>query len=85
MPKTPNLKFDNQFEQRNPEIESLLKEIGTILVTHMPSGFGFSLLIFSYGEGGNLFYISSAHREDIVKTMIEFIEKQGYLVNIHKI
>lgn len=79
-----NFKFDSQFEERNSEIEELLKELGIMLRKYVPSGFGFSLLIFEYNEG-SLFYISSAQREDMIKTMVEFIEKQGYLINIHKI
>jgi hypothetical protein len=42
-------------------------------------GLCFSLMIFSYGEQGSLFYISSAQRDDMIKTMREFIQKQGML------
>ena len=63
------------YEIRNPEIERLLKELGIKIRKDMPRGFGFTLFIFGYGEDKPLFYISSAVREDMIKTMYEFIEK----------
>lgn len=35
---------------------------------------GFTLLMFDFGESGALSYVSSARREDMIKTMKEFIE-----------
>ena len=60
---------------RNAEIEALMKDIGSRVKSVMPPGWGFTLLIFNFGEGGNLFYTSNAQREDMIKTMQEFIEK----------
>jgi hypothetical protein len=40
----------------------------------MPPGFGFALLIFGY-DNHDMFYLSSARREDMVRAMQEFIEK----------
>ena len=37
---------------------------------------GFALLIFEFGEGGALFYVSDAKRDDMVKAFKEFIAKQ---------
>lgn len=36
---------------------------------------GFALLIFSFGEGGFLNYISNAQRKDMLATMKEFIAR----------
>jgi len=52
-----------------------MKDIGSRVKSVMPPGWGFTLLIFNFGEGGNLFYTSNAQREDMIKTMQEFIEK----------
>jgi hypothetical protein len=63
------------FQVRNEEIEAKLKEIGRDLWGRMPQGWGFTLIISSYGEGGSMFYMSSVEREDMIKTMKELIEK----------
>ena len=64
-----------KYEVRNEEIEKILVDIGHRIGSQMPKGYGFMLQIFSYGEGGDLFYISSAQRGDIINVMKEFIEK----------
>ena len=66
------------FEIQDPQIEAMLRSLGWTLKRKMPSGYGFSLFIFSYGEGGNCFYISSANREDFLKALQEFLLRQGY-------
>lgn len=64
-----------KFEVRNIEVEKQLKMIGEILRESMPKGFGFVLLISSYGAGGSMFYTSSVDREDVIAMMREFIQK----------
>ncbi len=66
------------YEVRHAEAEKMLNNIGQLLRGACPSGFGFSLLIFSFGEGGegsNMFYTSNAQREDMIRAMQEFIAK----------
>lgn len=57
-------------------IKSILNDLGGVVGRALPDGWGFVLLLFTYGEGGSLFYISSANREDVIATMKEFIRKQ---------
>lgn len=65
------MSFDRgNFEVINIEIERLLRQLGRELKDRMPPGWGFSLMITSYGEGGATFYCSSVDREDMIK-MIE--------------
>lgn len=64
-----------KYEVQNPEIQTLLRQIAEKIGEQMPDGWGFTLLMFSYGQAGNLFYISSAQRQDIMNTMREFIQK----------
>ena len=64
-----------KFEVRDQQAEKLLGDIGRILKRSMPDGYGFSLLVFTFGEGGNMFYTSSAQREDMIRVMQEFIAK----------
>jgi hypothetical protein len=63
------------FEVRNEQAEKMLREIGEMLRAACPSGYGFSLLIFSFGPGGNMFYTSNADREDMILAMKEFADK----------
>lgn len=70
-----------QYEVENPEIQELLRDIGHMVGDKMPKGWGFTLLLFSYGEGGSMFYISSANREDMKKALVEMATKlQGGLI-----
>lgn len=47
--------------------------LGSVLKESAPD-LGFCLLMFNYGEGGALAYVSSARREDMLKTLDEFRE-----------
>lgn len=66
-----------EFEVHHPEVEKIMKDIGKMIGPLMPKGFGFTLMVYSFGEGGSMFYISNAERDDMLKAMGEFIEKQG--------
>lgn len=69
---------DDSFEVRNKEAEDYLRDVGRILKENTPKGMGFTLLLFDYGDGGNMFYTSSAKREDMIKALKEFIQKQQH-------
>lgn len=71
----PDLSKSN-FEERNEEAEASLKKINEMLNQIVPDGMGFTFLLFDYGEKGNMFYISSADREDTIMMIEEFIERQ---------
>lgn len=64
-----------KFEVRHEGAEKMLRDIGEILKAACPPEYGFSLLVFSLGEGGNMFYTSNANREDMIRGMEEFIQK----------
>jgi hypothetical protein len=64
-----------RYEVRDEQAEAMLNEIGKMLRDACPKGYGFSLLIFSFGAGGNMFYTSNAQREDMIRAMQEFITK----------
>lgn len=68
----------SDFQERDPEIEVILKDLGKIIGSSLPKGVGFSLFIFDIGEGGNMFYISNADRQDMIKAMKEFIERNTH-------
>lgn len=69
------MEVEMKFEVRNEAAEKMLKAIGNELREACPPGFGFSLLVFSFGEGGSMFYTSNAEREGMIRAMQEFIDK----------
>lgn len=72
------------YQVKNDEIEAVIRRLGDMLGSHMPDGWGFTLLIYDYGEKTGeagkdaIFYISSADRADMILTMKEFIKKQEH-------
>jgi hypothetical protein len=50
--------------------------IAAAIDSELPDGFGFVLLVFNFGEGGFMNYISNADRADVVRSMREFIAKE---------
>ena len=66
----------SDFQVRNEKAEEALKKVGNAIKETIPEGMGFALLVFDYGEKGNMFYISSAERKDMIAAMEEFIQKQ---------
>lgn len=64
-----------EYEVRSQEAEKTLRQIGELMKESMPAGYGFAFFLFTYGEGGSLFYISSAQREDMIKLLGEFQTK----------
>lgn len=65
--------MEDKFEVKNAVVQAILKDLGAELKRRMPEGMGFALLMFDYGADGSLFYIADAEREDMIRTMEEFI------------
>ena len=68
------------YEVHSAGAERALREIAGLLKDKLPSGVGFALFLFDYTVDtklpGNLFYVSSARREDMLRVLKEFIAKQ---------
>jgi len=54
-----------------PHAERAAQETGQRIGAALPPGYGFALLVFSFGEGGYLTHVSNANREDLVATLRE--------------
>lgn len=68
---------DVQYTVPDPlEIQGMLRELAERISSGLPVGWGFMLMLFKYGEGGDLFYISSADRADVLGVLREFIKRQ---------
>lgn len=62
----------------------LLDEMDTVALAKkikamMPPGRGFILWTVDYGPGGNLAYVATVSREDAIRTVREWLKKQGAL------
>jgi hypothetical protein len=62
---------------RDEEAKNMMQEIAKNIESKLPEGMGFCLLAFDFGDKPlrRLNYVSNAEREDIVKTMKEWIAK----------
>lgn len=56
-------------------IKSRMQIIAKKVKEELPDNFGFVVLAFKFNEKGEMIYVSNANREDVVKSMKEFIEK----------
>lgn len=48
-----------------------------MLERNIPDGAGFALILFDFGEGGSMSYISNANLGDMLKAMKGILEKPG--------
>lgn len=56
-------------------VKSKMQGIAKKVEEELPENFGFVVLAFKFNEKGEMIYVSNANRQDVVKTMEEFIEK----------
>jgi hypothetical protein len=61
-------------EREDEKVRADLKAMANFIDKLLPYGWGFVVLAFPFGEGGRMNYIANAKREDVVRTMYEFIE-----------
>jgi hypothetical protein len=66
---------DPRYEIDIPEIKALLLGVASYLHENCPKGFGFALQLFEF-KGEAFFYFSNANREDMIKALREFINRQ---------
>jgi hypothetical protein len=57
-------------------LEQQCSDLGRSLAEACPAGVGFTLFLFDFHEGGNLAYFSNAQREDMIKAVAEWLERQ---------
>lgn len=67
---------DARFEVENEKVKLQLNQIARKVGGALDKGWGFLLMLFEYGPGGSMFYISSAERENCIDMAQEWIDKQ---------
>lgn len=68
--------MEENYQVKNEQMETMLREWGRKIKATLPNGVGFTLFLYDYGDKGNMFYLSTSEREDMIKALEEFITKQ---------
>lgn len=68
----------------NEFVKSKMQKIAKKVDEELPNGYRFVVLAFNFGEGkdNEMIYVSNANRQDIVKAMKEWIEKQNRIMEM---
>lgn len=63
----------NREQEANDALQAIAKDIKEKL----PENMGFALLAYEFGESEDkrMLYVSNSNREDVMKAMVEFLEK----------
>ena len=63
--------------KREQEVKDMLQEIMQEIKNKLPEGMGFTLLAYEFGDkdGRRMLYASNSKREDVLKAMLEFVDK----------
>lgn len=57
------------------QAERTCRGIGTVIAGALPTGWGFTLILSSFGEQGFSTYLSNCKREDMIKALREMADK----------
>ena len=63
--------------EREEKANAIMQEIAKEIKEKLPEGIGFALLAYEFGdaEDRRMMYISNSNREDVLKAMLEFVNK----------
>ena len=63
--------------KREQEVNDMIQEIMQEIKNKLPEGMGFTLLAYEFGDkdGRRMLYASNSKREDVLKAMLEFVDK----------
>ena len=63
--------------EREEKANAMLQEIAKDIKEKLPEGMGFALLAYEFGdaEDRRMMYVSNSNREDVIKSMLEFCDK----------
>lgn len=57
-----------------PGLNSAAKRVGRLIGAELPPDVGFALLLFNFGRGGFLSWISNAERGDMIRAVKEWLQ-----------
>ena len=62
---------------REQQVSDILQGIAKEISEKLPEGMGFALLAYEFGDKDDrrMLYVSNSNREDVMKAMLEFVDK----------
>jgi hypothetical protein len=62
---------------REQEANEVLQSIAKDIKEKLPENMGFALLAYEFGEAEDkrMLYVSNSNREDVMRAMVEFLDK----------
>ena len=63
--------------EREEQVSDMMQEIMQEIENKLPEDMGFTLLAYEFGDkdGRKMLYASNSKREDVLKAMLEFVDK----------
>lgn len=63
--------------EREKQANDVLQSIAKDIKEKLPEGMGFALLSYEFGDIADkrMLYVSNSNREDVIRAMLEFVEK----------
>ena len=63
--------------EREEKANAIMQDIAKDISQKLPEGMGFTLLAYEFGEVDDkkMLYVSNSNREDVLKAMLEFVNK----------
>lgn len=55
-------------------IEEICRLLAESIIKRLPKGVGMALILYDFGEKGNLAYMSNGNRQDMIATLTELLE-----------
>lgn len=68
--------MSDEYDVTNEALQKVLAHLAEYIDSQLTEEFGFSLMIFSWGEPRSMFYISNAERSTMIQAMQEFVRVQ---------
>lgn len=63
----------NDSDAHRRALEADARDIGRTIQACLPKGVGFALLLFDFGPGGTMSWLSNAQRADMIRALREMI------------
>ena len=67
---------DDRYEIDDPGKERELRTLATLVDAQLPEGRAFAIFLFDFGVGQSIFYISNADRQDVQRTLRDWLAKE---------
>ena len=63
--------------EREEKANAIMQNIAKDISQKLPEGMGFALLAYEFGkvDDKKMLYVSNSNREDVLKAMLEFVNK----------